>query len=133
MKPQGDLIGERRAEVRALQRIGIGVINSGAVAVELVGEGVEVEEAASSGERSVAIGRGEISSGSAEAEFGSARTAGAGKDLDDAGHGVGAVERTLRAAKKFHAIRLRKGKRAEIEGAAGFVYGDALDDPFVVA
>ena len=87
----------------------------------------------SAGKRRVAVSGGEISSVGAEAKFGNLRGAVAGPDLDDAGHGVGAVERALGAADKLHAIGLIQRESAEVEGASGFVDGDAVDDDFVVA
>ncbi len=110
MKAQRNVVVERGTEVRALQRVGIGIVDAGAVGVELVAEEVVIEVAAGSGERCVAIRGGEVSAIGAEAEFRRRSAAGAGEDLHYAGHGVGTVERALGAAEKLHAIGFGRGE-----------------------
>ena len=85
-----------------------------------------------SGERGAAGGGAEVAAVGGEAELGDSGAAGAGPDLDDAGHGVGAVERALRAADEFEAIDFGERDGAEVGGLAGGVDGDAIDDEFVV-
>src|SRR5258706_13352844 len=76
--------------------------------------------------------RSEVAAISAEAKFRHGTRPVAGKDLHDARHRVGTIERALRAALKFDAIRFRERNAAEIEGAAGFVHGYTVDQNFVV-
>ena len=80
----------------------------------------------------VAGGGREVSAIGAEAEFRGTSAAGAGKDLNHAGHGIGAVECALCAAEKLHAVGFGERKRAEVESSSGLVDGDAIDHHFVV-
>jgi hypothetical protein len=52
--------------------------------------------------------------------------------LNDAGHGVGAVESALRAADEFQAVGFGQREHAEVGCLARRVYSDAIDDYFVV-
>ena len=54
------------------------------------------------------------------------------EELDYAGHGVGAVERALRAVNHFYLLDVVEGKIGIIEIAAGFVGGRAIDENFCV-
>src|ERR1022692_2886147 len=101
---QRDFVFQRNPDIGALERVGIRVVDSSPVGVELVTEEVVIETAACSGERHVAVGGGEVSAVGAEAEFGSVGATGAGPDLNYAGPGVGAVECALGAAEEFHAV-----------------------------
>ena len=58
--------------------------------------------------------------------------AAAGEELDDAGHGVGAEERRLRAPHYLHALQVLGHQVVEEEGAAGLVQHDAVQEHFVV-
>jgi len=54
------------------------------------------------------------------------------ENLNDAGHGIGAVQRALRAANEFQAVRSRQGQHAEVEYSAGIVDRDAVHNYLVV-
>src|SRR5205823_5135992 len=56
-----------------------------------------------------------------------------GEDLYDAGHGVGAVERALRAVDDLDLIDVVEGEIGIIEVAAGVVHGRAIDEQFAEA
>src|SRR5258706_10869487 len=77
--------------------------------------------------------RSEVAAISAEAKFRHGTRPVAGKDLHDARHRVGTIERALRASLKFDAIRLRERNASEIERAARFVHRYTVNENFVVA
>src|ERR1019366_9390720 len=108
-EPQRNLTGNRHTDIRAFERIRVRVVHALSVAVELVAEEVIVEAPVGARQRRVAVGRSEISSIGAEAEFGDGSVPGARPYLHYAGHGVGTVQSALRAPHKFQAIGLRQG------------------------
>ena len=59
--PQRSAVIERRPNIRALERVGISVVDAGAVGIELAAEQVVVEAPARPSQRSVAIRGAEIS------------------------------------------------------------------------
>src|SRR5260370_35071902 len=91
--PQSNPIGKGNADIRALQRIRKMIVHALTVGVVLVAKRVVVETSAGAGQRYEAIGGAGISSVRAKAEFGDARASGAGPDLHNAGHAVGARQR----------------------------------------
>src|SRR5208283_5312713 len=96
--PQPNLTGQGRSDVRACERIRISVVDALPVGVELIAEKIVVEAAERAGHGRIAIGRAEIPSIGAEAQFGDGSAAGSRPDLHHTGHGVGSVERALHAA-----------------------------------
>ena len=125
-------VGQLHADVPALQRVRVVVVRTLTHGVELVAEQVVVEAAIGAGERCISVRRAQVSAVRAETQFGNGRAAGAGKDLHHAGHGVGAVERALRAANELQTVRSGQGKHAEVEDSAGIVDGNTVHNHFVV-
>ena len=129
---KGDAVGDLHADVAALQRVGVGVVDALALGVELVGEHVVVEDAARAGHRSITVGGGEVSAIGAELNLRRSRAAGRGPKLHDAGHGVGSVHRALRTALHLKPLDVVHGNDAEVEEAAGIVHRHAIDQHLVV-
>ncbi len=125
-------IGKSHAHISALQRVGIGVVHSLALRVELVGEDVVVENSARSRQRRVAVGAGKISAIGAELNFRRARAAGRAPKLHHAGHGVGSIHRAFGAAFHLEPVDVVHGDNAEIEDAAGIVHRHAIHQYLVV-
>ena len=74
----------------------------------------------------------EVSAIGAEQQFRRLAAAGAAEHGDHAGHGIRAVERALRAAQQFDAVHALQGNGAKVEGPAGFVHWNSVDNDFVV-
>src|ERR1043166_7299387 len=72
----------------------------------------------------------EISTFGKNGDFGNARGAAMGKDLDHAGDGVGAVDGGFGAAHDFNLVHVVERKVGEVNGVAGFVDGRAVHQDF---
>src|SRR5512143_10960 len=101
------------ADIGALERTRVRVVDTLSLGVELFAEQVVVEASACARQRRVAARRTEGSALGAEAQFRHARGACRGPGLDYAGHGIGTVERALGAAHEFQPIHLVHGHNAE--------------------
>src|SRR6266849_56151 len=121
------------AHISALESVPVVGVRSLAVGVELVREGVVIKTRPGACQRNKSMCGAEVSTICAEAKLRHGRCAVAGEDLHYAGHGVGAVQRALRSALKFETISLGEWNGAEIERAAGFVYGHSVNQNLVVA
>ena len=53
--------------------------------------------------------------------------------MDDAGHGIGAIERALRASYEFQAVGFSERNDAEVDCSPGIVNGDIVHNDLVVA
>ena len=132
IRTERNRIAKPCANICSLERVGICIVHTGSVRVELIAENVVIENSARSCQRSMAAGGFEISTVSAQEQFGGSRAAGASPNLDDARHCIRSIQCALRTANELHTITLRKRESSEIERAAGFVDGDAIDDYLVV-
>ena len=66
-------VAECGADVGAFDRVGVGVVDAGALRVELAAEGVVIEATTSAGEGGISVRSGEVAAVSAKAEFGDAK------------------------------------------------------------
>ena len=133
MKAQQDFRRDRNTKISSLRRVGVCVVYTLSLRVELVGEHVVIEASARSGERSISVRRREIAAISSESKLWRMRAAACGPRLYDAGHSVGAVQGTVGATHQLEPIHLLHRHHTKVERATIFIDGDAVDDHLVVA
>ena len=126
-------VGQFRADIQALQRVRIIVVRALTHSVELVAEQVVIEAASRPGKRCIAVRRPQISAVRAKTQFGDGSAARASKNLDHAGHGIGAVQRALCASNKLQTIRALQRKYSKVESSTRIVYRHVVHDNFVVS
>src|SRR5207245_11143287 len=109
------------------------IIGTVTAVVELIAKQVVIETSTRAGHRDVAVRGIECSAIGSDAEFRGRSRAGASPDLDDAGHGIGAIERALRASYEFQAVGFSERNDAEVDCSPGIVNGDIVHNDLVVA
>src|SRR5258708_6751191 len=129
---QRNLLIESEAQICALERVGVIVVQPLAAGVELIAKDVVVEAAVRTGQGCITVFGAVIAGVGAEAEFGNGRAAGAGPHLNYARHRVGTVECALRAAQELQAAGFGERKSAEVNGSSGLSHADTIDNHFVV-
>ena len=125
-------MSERDTQVGSLERVGIVVVHSLAIGVELICENVVIETVARAGERRITVGGVERPAIGSEPQLRNFRLAGAGEHLHHAGHGVGAVERALCAAHEFEAVGFGQRNHSKVESTARIVHRHRINDDLVV-
>src|ERR1043166_203681 len=106
---------QRNPDIAAFGGIGVVIVRTVSVGVELLAEEVVVEAAARAGESAVTMRGAEVAAIGAEQQLGARRGSGGAEELNDARHGARAIERTGRAAHHLDAIHLEERYHAEVE------------------